>query len=150
MPTMQPSYVSVWTSSDYQSYPTITLDPNLSVAATSSAGGGTKKNKKLFTKHLNRYIQMYNSQLRQQSSVLKNENATSSAASMNLIHAIIDENHKRTAKKKELKVRNHINNQIISSNACLVNSTLYLNNIHNSESVVNESLAKLIQKYPAV
>ena len=143
---MQPSYVSVWTSSDYQSYPTITLDPNQNLATYSSSvsamgSGGGKKNKKLFTKHLNRYIQMYNHQVRSQSSILKADNPTSSPSSLKLLHAIIDENHQRLAKKREIKVKNQINNQIINTNN---NFYLY------EKDYINESLAKLMQKFPTI
>ena len=145
MPTTQPSYVSVWTSSGYQSYPTITLDPSFTYPnthTTFSAEPTVKKNKKLFTKHLNRYIRMYNHQMRNQSSVLKSEPATSSPASLKLLHAIIDENHQRLVKKREIKVKNQTNNQIINSNNN--NFCLY------EKDYVDESISKLVSKFPSI
>ena len=143
MPTIQPSYVSVWTSSDYQSYPTITLDPNFSHPQTQSAGPGGKKNKKLFTKHLNRYMQIYNHQLRSQSSILKSDSANSAPESLKLLHAIIDENHQRLAKKRDIKVKNQINNQFVNTNAS--NSfSLY------EKDYIDESISKLVSKFPTI
>lgn len=146
MPTIQPSYVSVWTSSDYQSYPTITLDPSFShrhPQTTMSAGLNGKKNKKLFAKHLNRYMQIYNHQLRSQSSILKSDSTTTAPESLKLLHAIIDENHQRLAKKREIKVKNQINNQFVNTNSS--NSfCLY------EKDYVDESISKLVQKFPTI
>jgi hypothetical protein len=108
-----------------------------------SAGLNGKKNKKLFAKHLNRYMQIYNHQLRSQSSILKSDSTTTAPESLKLLHAIIDENHQRLAKKREIKVKNQINNQFVNTNSgnsfCLY-----------EKDFVDESISKLVQKFPTI
>lgn len=94
-------------------------------------------------------MQIYNSQLKQQTPTLMNNSKLSpqpNIQSMNLIHAIIGENHERlkTKRPKSKSIKNHINNQVIVPG--LVNNGSFDQYKH----YISDSIAKLMQKYPAM